>query len=34
MYLLGEFSKEDRLLKVIGRELKAQDPKWRSSSLE
>jgi len=34
LYLLDEFKKEERLLRVIGRELKAHDPKRRPSLLE
>jgi len=34
LYLLDEFKKEERLLRVIGRELKARDPKRRPSLLE
>ena len=34
LYLLDEFLKEDRLLRVIGRELKAHDPQRRPPLLE
>ena len=34
MYLLEDFLKEERLLRVIGRELKAHDPKRQPSLLE
>ena len=34
LYLLDKFKKEERVLRVIGRELKAHDPKRRPSLLE
>jgi len=34
LYLLDEFKKEERILRVIGREFKAHDPKRRPSLLE